>query len=100
VQDETTETIVSTLAGRIDADGIDRADDHYSKAVELNPNHANIAAKFASFLSYTGRPQAAAASVTRAIRLNPHHPDWHWQDLGLALYVGGRYTEAVKAMLI
>jgi adenylate cyclase len=75
----------------------DRADYHYTKAVALNPNHANIAAKFASYLSYTGRPQEALASVKRAIRLNPHHPDWYWQELGLALYLGGQYAEAIRA---
>ena len=56
-----------------------------------------IAAKFASYLSYTGRPQEALASVKRAMRLNPHHPDWYWQELGLALYVGGQYAKAIHA---
>ncbi len=74
----------------------DRAEYHYSKAVALNPNYAYIAAKVADFLSYTGRPQEAEASVKRAMRLNPHHPDWYWQELGLAYYVGGQYEEAIR----
>lgn len=56
-----------------------------------------MAAKVASFLSYSGRPQEAEASVKRAMRLNPHHPDWYWQELGLALYIGGQYTKAISA---
>ena len=75
----------------------ERADYHYNKAVTLNPNHANTAAKFASYLSYTGRPREAVASVKRAMRLNPHHPDWYWQELGLAYYVDGQYSRAIQA---
>jgi len=74
----------------------DRAEYHYSKAVALNPNHAYIAAKVAGFLSYTGRPKEAEASAKRSMRLNPHHPDWYWQELGLAYYVGGQYEEAIR----
>ena len=73
-----------------------RAEYHYSKAIALNPNNAYIAAKVAGFLSYTGRPQEAETSAKRAMRLNPHHPDWYWQELGLAYYVGGQYEEAIR----
>ena len=75
----------------------DRAEYHMKKAVTLNPNDANTAAKAAELFSYTGRSQEAVAWVKRAMSLNPHHPDWYWQELGLALYVGGQYTEAVNA---
>ncbi len=75
----------------------DRAEYHITKAVTLNPNDANTAAKAAELFSYTGRSQEAVASVKRAMLLNPHHPDWYWQELGLALYVGGQYTEAIEA---
>jgi adenylate cyclase len=75
----------------------DRADYHISKAIALNPNHANVAAQAATFLSYAGRSEEAVASVKRAMRLDPHHPDWYWQGLGLALWVGGQYTNAISA---
>ena len=75
----------------------DRAEYHITKAVTLNPNDANTAAKAAELFSYTGRSQEAVASVKRAMLLNPHHPDWYWQELGLAHYVGGQYTEAIGA---
>jgi adenylate cyclase len=74
-----------------------KAEHHITKAVTLNPNDANITAKVAELFSYTGRPQEAEALVKRAMRLNPRHPDWYWQELGLALYVGGQYTEAIDA---
>jgi adenylate cyclase len=75
----------------------DRAEYHITKAVTLNPNDANTAAKAAELFSYSGRSQEAVASVKRAMLLNPHHPDWYWQELGLAHYVGGQYTEAIGA---
>ena len=69
-----------------------------SKAITLNPNHANVAAKAAAVMSYTGRSEDAVALVKRAMRLDPHHPDWYWQELALALYVGGHHTEAIRAL--
>jgi adenylate cyclase len=75
----------------------ERAEHHITKAVTLNPNDASTAAKAAELFSYTGRSQEAVASVKRAMKLNPRHPDWYWQELGLALYVGGQYTEAIDA---
>jgi adenylate cyclase len=75
----------------------DRAEYHITKAVTFNPNDANTAAKAAELYSYTGRSQEAVASVKRAMLLNPHHPDWYWQELGLALYIGRQYTDAIGA---
>jgi adenylate cyclase len=75
----------------------DRAEYHITKAVTLNPNDANTAAKAAELFSYTSRSQEAVASVKRAMLLNPHHPDWYWQEMGLALYIGRQYTDAIGA---
>ena len=75
----------------------DKAEYHISKAIALNPNDAHIAVKAASFYSYTRRYQEAMASVKRAMRLNPRHPDWYWQELGLAFYAGEQYNDAILA---
>jgi adenylate cyclase len=75
----------------------EKAEHHITRAVTLNPNDANTTAKVAELFSYTGRSREAVALVKRAMRLNPHHPDWYWQELGIALYVGGQYTEAIDA---
>ena len=75
----------------------DRAEYHMNKAVSLNPNDANTAAKVAELFSFTGRPEEAIEWVKRAMSLNPQHPDWYWQEMGLALYVGGQHTEAIDA---
>ena len=75
----------------------EKAEHHITRAVNLNPNDANTAAKAAELFSFTSRSQEAVASVKRAMSLNPRHPDWYWQELGLALYVGDQYTEAIDA---
>jgi adenylate cyclase len=33
------------------------------------------------------------------MRLNPHHPDWYWTELGLALHTSGDYQAAIEALL-
>lgn len=75
----------------------ERAEHHITKAITLNPNDANTAAKATELFCFTGRSQEAVASIKRAMSLNPLYPDWYWQELGLALYVGGQYTEAIDA---
>jgi adenylate cyclase len=75
----------------------ERAEHHITRAIALNPNDANTAAKATELFSFTGRSQEAMASIKRAMSLNPLYPDWYWQELGLALYVGGQYTEAIDA---
>ena len=75
----------------------ERAEHHITRAIALNPNDANTAAKATELFSFTGRSQEAVASIKRAMSLNPLYPDWYWQELGLALYVGGQYTEAIDA---
>ena len=38
------------------------------------------------------------ASITDAMRLDPHHPTWYWTELGAAHFVARRYAEAVAAI--
>ena len=35
--------------------------------------------------------------VQRAMRLNPHHPEWYWSMLAIGLYAARRYEEALEA---
>ena len=34
----------------------------------------------------------------KAMRLNPHHPDWFYWNLGIAQYAAGQYEEALATM--
>ena len=73
----------------------DGARHHFERAAALSPNDADIAAMMAVFLTYTGHPQQAVERVRWAMRLNPYHPQWYVETLGLCLMNVRRYDEAV-----
>jgi adenylate cyclase len=76
----------------------DRAMQEYRRAIELNPNDADVLADFAYCLSYGGKPEEGLASVHRAMRLNPHCPDWYVEGLALVYRDSRKYEEAIAAM--
>ena len=61
------------------------------KALRLDPNHADTYALRADLLVMEGRPLDAIASVTRALRLNPHPPSWYYWAKGEAEYAAHQY---------
>ena len=73
------------------------AEAHHIKAGELNPFDAHIMALRAPLAVYLGKPEEGERWARRAMALNPHHPDWYVTNLGLALYMLGRYDDAVVA---
>jgi adenylate cyclase len=70
---------------------------HYERAVDLNPNDAELLSQMGAFLTYVGRAEEGIEWIRRAMRLNPYRPSWHWHDLGFALLCARRYAEAIKA---
>ncbi len=71
----------------------------YARAMELNPNNADVLAEWGwNMVFLTGEADKAVANIKRAMRLNPHHSDWYEQGLGLAAYAARRYEEAVAAL--
>jgi TolB-like protein/class 3 adenylate cyclase/Tfp pilus assembly protein PilF len=73
------------------------AERHHVKAGELNPFDAHIMALRAPLAVYLGKPEEGERWARRALELNPRHPDWYVTNLGLALYMLGRYHEAIAA---
>lgn len=71
----------------------------FDRAVELCPNSPGLLADMADALVYVGRPAEAVASIQRAMKLNPIHPDSYLWSLGFALYHCGRYEEALAALM-
>ena len=49
----------------------------YQRAIELNPNDADIVAEFSDALVYDGQPGKAIELMNKAMRLNPYYPDWY-----------------------
>ncbi|MBR0874720.1 winged helix-turn-helix domain-containing protein [Bradyrhizobium tropiciagri] len=76
-----------------------KAEIHFSRALALNPNDADVAAVYANILVYWGRWREALTWIGTAKRLNPFPPNlYHWYH-ALALYSGREYEQAVKALL-
>ncbi|WP_254438174.1 adenylate/guanylate cyclase domain-containing protein [Ruegeria arenilitoris] len=69
----------------------------FNKALALNPNHADVAARLSLTLAFNGREREAIRVAQQAITLNPHYPGWYAGVLGLALRLDGQYEEAKKA---
>lgn len=68
------------------------------KAIEFDPNYANAHLLLATLLYYAGRPEEGLKRVEQAMRINPHHPFNYTYHQGQALYILGRYDEAVDAL--
>ena len=67
------------------------------KAIENDPSYANAHLLLATLLVLAGRPEEGLERIRRAMRINPHHPYNYTLHLGQALYILGRYDEAVIA---
>jgi tetratricopeptide (TPR) repeat protein len=66
------------------------------RAVELDPNGANIHAFFGFTLSYTEHLDDAIAHYKQAIRLNPFPPSWYYFNLGRCYREKGQYEDALS----
>jgi TolB-like protein/class 3 adenylate cyclase len=66
------------------------------KAVRLNPNDADIAAKVGLVLTDLGKAVEAIEFIETARRLDPHKSDRYSDYLGLAYYTARRYEDAVR----
>ena len=67
------------------------------KAIENDPSYANAHLLLATLLVHAGRPEEGLERIRRAMLINPHHPYNYTLHLGQALYILGRYDEAVAA---
>lgn len=72
----------------------DEAVKHVDRAIELNPNDADVLAHSALCRTYLGDAAAGAVLAAKAARLNPNHPDWYVACVALPLFLLGRYAEA------
>jgi adenylate cyclase len=76
----------------------DRAIAEMQRALELNPNDADVITDYALFLSYTGRAKEAIEWALKAMRLNPHYPSWYVMQLGEIYYDARRYEDAIVTL--
>ncbi len=76
----------------------DRAIAEFERAVELNPNDADVLNDVGYCLSYAGRAEEALEFVRKAMRLNPHYPEWYLLQLGPIYFDARRYDEAIATI--
>lgn len=65
------------------------------RASELNPNDADVMTDVAYIFSFAGRADEALEYAHRAIRLNPHHPEWYLMQLAPIYFDARRYEDAI-----
>jgi TolB-like protein len=68
----------------------------YERAVELNPNDADILAEMGDSLSNSDHADRAVDALKRAMRLNPLYPDWYLWNLGEAYFNLSKYDQAIQ----
>ena len=73
-----------------------RAEDVLDRAIELNPNDASAHANRGSLMLYLGRLDEAVDDLETAMRFDPQLSDFSVTELGKALFLQGRYNEAIR----
>jgi adenylate cyclase len=76
----------------------DRAISVYQRALELNPNDADVLNDFGQCLSFAGRAKEGVEVVHKAMRLNPHYPDYWIMQLGPIYFDARRYEDAISTL--
>jgi tetratricopeptide (TPR) repeat protein len=72
----------------------------FRRAIELNPNYADVRAYYSHHLLIVGRPDEAAAQMERALELDPFNPLFHALN-GVVLHCGSRrYDDAIEQFRI
>jgi tetratricopeptide (TPR) repeat protein len=75
-----------------------RAIAEFERALALNPNDADTIVDFALCLSYAGRSAQGLEMALKAMRLNPHHPEFYAMQLGQICFNDRRYEKAVDTL--
>lgn len=75
--------------------------DHYlalatiSKALEINPNDADLMVQMAQTLAFMDHDQEAIEWIEKAKRQNPLHPAWYEWNAGFIYAMAGDYDRAI-----
>jgi Flp pilus assembly protein TadD len=68
---------------------------HLRHAMDLNPSDPDLKAMMGYLLTMRGKPDEGLTWLRRAVHLNPLHPGWYHNDLGMALHHAGQFEEAI-----
>ncbi|WP_320261533.1 winged helix-turn-helix domain-containing protein [Mesorhizobium dulcispinae] len=67
----------------------------FRKALECNPNDAEVTTDYALCLSYVGRGEQGIEQAQKAMRLNPYHYEWYTSQLGQIYFDARHYDKAI-----
>ena len=70
----------------------------YQRALQLNPNDAEVIADLADTYAHSGRSEEAIELIKKAMHLNPFYPDEYLWNLGGAYYNLKQYQDAIDAV--
>ena len=73
----------------------DRARYHFSRALEINPNHAYILGRMGELYLFLGEPEKALQYQQQAVRLDPGLPGYCRELEVIAYYLLGDYQKVV-----
>ncbi|WP_217573311.1 winged helix-turn-helix domain-containing tetratricopeptide repeat protein [Mesorhizobium sp. GbtcB19] len=76
----------------------DQSDVEFAKAIELDPNEADIWATLSDIDVLAGRLDDGLEHIRKAFRLNPFPPSWYYLTLGQAQYAARDYEAAVETL--
>jgi TolB-like protein/class 3 adenylate cyclase len=72
----------------------------FDRAETLSPSDADLLLVIAWTIPGLGESERAVSLAEKALKLNPHYPDWYNQGLSLAFFFGGQYDKSVKYRLL
>lgn len=70
----------------------------YKRALERNPNDADLMSDMADAYAHCGRSEEAIALLKKAMRLNPFYPDQYLWHLGGAYFNLKEYDQAISTI--
>lgn len=76
----------------------DLAFDEFQSAMNLNPNDADVLADVGFFQSYAGKAEDGIESTLRAMRLNPHFPQYYLLQFGQTCFDAYQYERAISTI--
>jgi len=72
---------------------------HHERALELNPNDAELNATYGFLLIYAGRSEESLLWIQKAMRLNPYYPAIYPTLMAIGYYLTKRNREAVEILV-
>ena len=72
----------------------------FGRAETLSPSDADLLLVIAWSIPGFGETERAVDLAERALKLNPHYPDWYDQGLSYVFFFGEQYDKSVKYRLL